>query len=162
MNVNDDDQLGRARVKDSAELDAYYAQLTQLDAGALWTVANKIEPWYPQPESVPTHWPYAKLRPLVAKALDLVNADDAGRRVVALYNPRRRDIAAAVGLLYTGLQIMGPGESMTAHRHQAAALPARGRSSTVRSSRWAPGTSRSPRTGPGTSTATRASRPTGR
>jgi gentisate 1,2-dioxygenase len=67
-------------------------------------------------------WGYAALRPLVLEALGLVTGDDAGRRVVALYNPGRRDVAAACGLLYTGLQIMGPGESMTAHRHQAAAL----------------------------------------
>ncbi|MEU7898031.1 cupin domain-containing protein [Nonomuraea sp. NPDC049152] len=60
--------------------------------------------------------------PLVRKALAMVKADDAGRRVVMLVNPGRRDVSAAVGLLYTGLQIMGPGESMTAHRHQAAAL----------------------------------------
>ncbi|MGV9847483.1 cupin domain-containing protein [Streptomyces sp. NPDC003442] len=118
----DDAQIGRARVTETPELAAYYKELEELEAGALWTVANDIEPWYPQPRSVPTHWSYAKLRPLVHKALPLVDADDAGRRVVMLTNPGRRDISAAVGLLYTGLQIMGPGEAMTAHRHQAAAL----------------------------------------
>lgn len=117
-----DGVLGRARVKDSAELEGYYARLAGLEAGALWTVANRIEPWYPQPVSVPVKWSFAQLRPLVLEALGLVTGDDAGRRVVALYNPGRRDVAAACGLLYTGLQIMGPGESMTAHRHQAAAL----------------------------------------
>ncbi|WP_331772737.1 cupin domain-containing protein (plasmid) [Embleya sp. NBC_00888] len=118
----DDSRIGRARVADTPELEAYYDELAELDAGALWTVANAIEPWYPQPRSVPTHWSYDKLRPLVRKALPLVKADDAGRRVVMLTNPGRRDVSAAVGLLYTGLQIMGPGEAMTAHRHQAAAL----------------------------------------
>lgn len=118
----DDTMLGRARVSDTPELEAYYAELASHEAGALWTVANKIEPWYPQPQSTPVLWRYAELRPLVRKALDLVSADDAGRRVVMLVNPGRRDVSAAVGLLYTGLQIMGPGESMTAHRHQAAAL----------------------------------------
>lgn len=118
----DDTMLGRARVSGTPELEAYYAELADREAGALWTVANKIEPWYPQPQSVPVLWRYAELRPLVRKALDLVSADDAGRRVVMLVNPGRRDVSAAVGLLYTGLQIMGPGESMTAHRHQAAAL----------------------------------------
>lgn len=32
---------------------------------------------------------------------------------------KRKDVSAAVGLLYTDLQVMGPGESMTAHRHIA-------------------------------------------
>ncbi|MGQ4598110.1 cupin domain-containing protein [Nocardia sp. R6R-6] len=117
-----DDVLGRARVRDTAELRAYYKRLEELEAGALWTIANKIEPWYPQPQSIPMHWRYQDLRPLVLEALGLVSGDDAGRRVVALYNPQRRDIAATVGFLYTGLQVMAPGEAMTAHRHQAAAL----------------------------------------
>ncbi|MGR7003500.1 hypothetical protein ACU686_45220 [Yinghuangia aomiensis] len=116
--IRDDTMLGRARVSDAPELEAYYAELAAREAGALWTVANKIEPWYPQPQSTPVLWRYAELRPLVRKALDLVSADDAGRRVVMLVNPGRRDVSAAVGLLYTGLQIMGPGESMTAHRHR--------------------------------------------
>jgi gentisate 1,2-dioxygenase len=117
-----DDVLGRARVVDTDDLKAYYAKLGQFQAGALWTVANDIEPWYPQPKSVPTLWSYRELRPLVLAALGLVTGDDAGRRVVMLVNPGRKDISASVGLLYSGLQVMGPGESMTAHRHQAAAL----------------------------------------
>lgn len=118
----DDSRLGRARVSDTPELKAFYQELADLDSGALWTVANDIEPWYPQPASVPMRWRFSELRPLVHKALGLVQADDAGRRVVMLVNPGRRDVSAAAGLLYTGLQIMGPGETMTAHRHQAAAL----------------------------------------
>lgn len=117
-----DDMLGRARVADNEALRAYYEKLGKYEAGALWTVANDIEPWYPQPKSVPVHWSYEALRPLVLESLDLARADDAGRRVVMLVNPERQDISAAVGLLYTGLQVMAPGESMTAHRHQAAAL----------------------------------------
>lgn len=118
----DDTQLGRARVQDTEELRRYYADLEKLNTGALWTVANDIEPWYPQPASVPTHWSFEAIRPKLIEAADLVTGDDAGRRVVYLANPGRRDTSAAVGLLYSGLQIMNPGESMTAHRHAAAAL----------------------------------------
>ncbi|MGO4382826.1 cupin domain-containing protein [Specibacter sp. RAF43] len=117
-----DDVLGRARVASDTALDEYYQVLKKADAGALWTVANDIEPWYPQPKSAPMLWKYRDMRPLVEEALGLVNADDAGRRVIMLVNPGRVDASAAVGNLYTGLQIMGPGESMTAHRHMAAAL----------------------------------------
>jgi gentisate 1,2-dioxygenase len=87
--AHDDNQLGRARVSDTPELTAYYGELAERDAGALWTVANDIEPWYPRPRSVPVLWRYEELRPLVRKALDLVKADDAGRRVVMLVNPGR-------------------------------------------------------------------------
>ena len=42
---------GRANVEDTKELLSYYADLEKLEAGALWTVANKIEPWFPQSAS---------------------------------------------------------------------------------------------------------------
>ena len=48
--------LGRADVEDTPELVKYYQDLTQFEAGALWTVANKIEPWEPKSESVPVVW----------------------------------------------------------------------------------------------------------
>ncbi|KBZ57147.1 gentisate 1,2-dioxygenase [Mycobacterium [tuberculosis] TKK-01-0051] len=122
MTTHSDDVLGRARVKHTTELEAFYTELGMHETDALWRVANKIEPWFPQPVSVPMLWRYEVLRPLVLKSLNLVSADDAGRRVIALVNSERRDVVAAIGLLYTGLQVMGPGESMTAHRHTAAAL----------------------------------------
>ena len=37
-----DDVIGRARVQDTPELEAYYKELESLGAGALWTVANDI------------------------------------------------------------------------------------------------------------------------
>jgi hypothetical protein len=42
--------------------------------------------------------------------------------VVYLTNPGRRDVAAAVGWLYTGLQVMNAGERASAHRHSTSAL----------------------------------------
>lgn len=118
----DDDQIGRARVQDTDELQRFYQSLEEHQAAALWTVANDIEPWFPQPKGVPMLWPYDALRPKLLEAARLVTGDDAGRRVIYMANPGLRHIAAAAGLLYTGLQIMNPGESMTAHRHAASAL----------------------------------------
>lgn len=117
-----EDILGRARVDDTPELEEYYKALSKFEAKALWTVANDIEPWYPQPKSVPTLWRYEELRPLVLESASLVKGDDAGRRAISLVNPGRQDVTAAVGLLFTALQIMNPQESMTAHRHAASAL----------------------------------------
>jgi gentisate 1,2-dioxygenase len=42
--------------------------------------------------------------------------------VVMLVNPGRKEWSAAAGLLYTGVQVMNPGEFTSAHRHQASAL----------------------------------------
>ncbi|MEM8797584.1 MAG: cupin domain-containing protein [Pseudomonadota bacterium] len=117
-----EDVIGRANVEDSPELVAYYEELETYDAGALWTVANKIEPWEPKSQSVPVVWRYGDLRDHVLKALDLVTPEKAGRRVIYMKNPGRADVAAAVGWIYAGLQVMNPGEVASAHRHSASAI----------------------------------------
>ena len=117
-----DGQLGRARVADDADLDEYYRELDRLDSGALWTVANDIEPWEPHSFSAPTLWRWSDLRTQALRSLDLVSPEDAGRRVVYLRNPQRREISAVCGLLFSGIQVMRPGERASAHRHGASAL----------------------------------------
>jgi len=117
-----EDVVGRANVADTPELLAYYDELEQFEAGALWTVANKIEPWEPRSESVPVVWRYRELREHVLRSLDLVTPEKAGRRVIYLNNPGRRDVHAAVGWIYAGLQVMNPGENASAHRHSASAI----------------------------------------
>ncbi|KAF2518609.1 cupin domain-containing protein [Flavobacterium salilacus subsp. salilacus] len=119
---HDDTVIGRARVQNTPELEAYYKELESLGAGALWTVANDIEPWEPRPSSVPMLWKYDDLRDLVIKSSELVTPEQAGRRVVYLVNDKRKDVSAAVGWLYTGIQVTKPGESTPAHKHKAAAL----------------------------------------
>ena len=117
-----EDVVGRANVEDTPELDRYYAELGRQESYALWTVANSIEPWHPQPASLPQIWSYQAMRPLVLQALDLVSPEKAGRRVIALENPGRKGTSACVGWLYTGLQVMKPGEFATAHLHASSAL----------------------------------------
>ena len=114
--------IGRANVEDTPALEAYYRELESHELGALWNVANEIEPWHPQPKSVPMLWKWRVIEPLVRKAPDLVSAEKAARRVVMLVNPGRKEWSAAAGLLYSGVQIMNPGEFTSAHRHQASAL----------------------------------------
>ena len=57
-----EDVAGRANVEDTPELLAYYEQLEKFSTGALWTVANKIEPWQPKSQSVllERRFPYEK------------------------------------------------------------------------------------------------------
>lgn len=117
-----EDLAGRANVEDTPELLAYYDELDGLNAGALWTVANKIEPWEPKSSSVPMLWRYRDLRDHVLRSVELVTPEKAGRRVIYLRNPGRSDVAAAVGWLYAGLQVMHPGETASAHRHSASAI----------------------------------------
>jgi len=117
-----DQQIGRAIVRDDDSLNAYYQDLDGLNTGALWQVANDIEPWEPVASSDPVLWPYDRLREQVMRSLDLVSPEQAGRRVVYLRNPKRQDVSAACGWLFSGIQVMRPGERATAHRHAASAL----------------------------------------
>jgi gentisate 1,2-dioxygenase len=117
-----EDVIGRANVEDTPELQAYYKDLEKHEAAALWTVANEIEPWQPQSASVPVLWKYRDLRAHVLRSVQLVSPEKAGRRVIYLNNPGRRHVAAAVGWLYSGLQVMHPGEVASAHAHSASAL----------------------------------------
>lgn len=117
-----EDVIGRANVQDTPELVSYYQDLEKFEAGALWTVANKIEPWEPSSASVPVLWRYQDLREHVLRSVALVTPEKAGRRVIYLNNPGRRDVSAAVGWLYSGLQVMHPGECASTHRHSASAL----------------------------------------
>jgi gentisate 1,2-dioxygenase len=117
-----EDVAGRANVEDTADLKAYYKDLGRFEAAALWTVANKIEPWEPVSSSVPVLWRYEDLREPVLRSLELVAPEKAGRRVIYLNNPGRQDVAAACGWLYSGLQVMKPGEVASAHMHSASAL----------------------------------------
>ena len=117
-----EDVAGRANVEDTPELLAYYDELERYSAGALWTVANKIEPWEPKSQSVPVLWRYKDLRDHVIRSVDLVTPEKAGRRVIYLNNPGRSDVAAAVGWIYAGLQVMNPGEVAGAHRNSASAI----------------------------------------
>ncbi|MEZ5500685.1 MAG: cupin domain-containing protein [Steroidobacteraceae bacterium] len=118
-----DDVLGRSRVKDTAELKHYYQELAKYSTVAFWTRANDIEPWEPVTRYRPTIWRYADMRKLVLKSADLVRPEEAGRRVVVLVNDSDagRQHTAAVGWLFSGLQVMRPGEITPAHRHTASA-----------------------------------------
>ena len=53
-----EDVVGRANVEDTPALDRYYEELGRQESYALWTVANSIEPWHPQPTSLAQLWSY--------------------------------------------------------------------------------------------------------
>ena len=105
-----DPMAGRAKVRDDDRLRAFYRELEAHEAGALWTVLNALEPEHPTSTSRPMKWAYDDLRPKVMKATELVTAEDAARRVIMLVNPDRKRERATCGWLFSGLQVMLPGE----------------------------------------------------
>ena len=117
-----DEVLGRARVKNNEKLASFYDDLKNYSTGALWEVANDIEPWEPAAPSVPYHWSYEVTRKHVVQSIDLVTPEEAARRVVYFSNPGALDKSACVGWLYSGIQGMKPGERAPAHAHSSSAL----------------------------------------
>jgi gentisate 1,2-dioxygenase len=118
-----DDVLGRSRVVDNPELEAFYGELGRHNATAFWKRANAIEPWEPESRYSPTVWRYDEMRDLCLRAIDLVRPEDAGRRVVVLLNDSEagRANSAVCGWLFSGLQAMKAGEITPAHNHTASA-----------------------------------------
>jgi len=117
-----DDIPGRARVRDAPELESCNDDLAQNETAALWSVANAIEPCEPTPVCDPVLWKWDRLRADVLRSIDLIRPKDAGRRVVYLRNPKRKDVSASCGWGFSGIQTMKAGKRAGAHRHAASAL----------------------------------------
>ncbi|KAK9457091.1 RmlC-like cupin domain-containing protein [Dipodascopsis uninucleata] len=87
----------------------------------LWTVMSAMVPSKPKPKAVPTVWKYSELRPLLIESGRVVDQSEAERRVLMLINPTLK-APQTTDTLYAGLQLINPGETAKAHRHQAFAL----------------------------------------
>ena len=92
--------VGRANVEDTPELEEYYRALEGEELGALWNVANEIEPWFPQPKSVPIIWKWQRVEPFVRRAPDLVSAEKPRAARGDAGEPGRKEWSAAVGSLH--------------------------------------------------------------
>ena len=76
----------------------------------------------PGTPAVPTIWRYQDLRPQLLRAIDLITAKEAERRVFMLENPGLPGTGYITSSLYCGLQVIKPGEIAPAHRHTPNAL----------------------------------------
>ena len=108
--------VGRANVEDTPELEEYYRALEGEELGALWNVANEIEP-VPTTEVGADHLEVAARRTRSPRAGSLrccrAARGDAGE-------PGRKEWSAAVGLLHR--RSGDESRRVHAHRHQASAL----------------------------------------
>jgi gentisate 1,2-dioxygenase len=103
-------------------LEAYYRDLERYSAAPLWTVLHQLLTPEPRPRTVPYLWRWSELRPQVYRAGELIDTDEAERRVVMLLNPGLGGACAITSTLYAGLQLILPGEIARSHRHSPAAL----------------------------------------
>lgn len=105
-----------------AQREAFYAELPALGMGPLWNVLSTALTPEPVVKSVPYLWKWTEVRPRMMRAGELVTAEEAERRVLMLLNPGLPpDRITAVGTLYSGVQLILPGEIARTHHHTPSA-----------------------------------------
>jgi gentisate 1,2-dioxygenase len=110
-------------IGDVETLEEFYEVLERNHYEPLWTIEGALTP-EPTTAMVPRLWSYEEVRELIARAGDLISAEDAERRALSLKNPGTADheIARATDTLWAAIQMVLPGEIAPAHRHTPAAL----------------------------------------
>ncbi|MGC2972038.1 gentisate 1,2-dioxygenase [Paraburkholderia aspalathi] len=100
----------------------FYQRLDGVHAAPLWAVLSQLVRPEPRSRCVPHKWDYAGMRSLLMEAGGLITAKEAERRVLVLENPGIRGLSQITQSLYSGLQLILPGEIAPSHRHAAAAM----------------------------------------
>jgi gentisate 1,2-dioxygenase len=105
-----------------AQRDDFYRRIDPSHMAPLWTRLKGLVPQEPTPVGVAHQWKYADARPLVLEAAEHISAEEAERRVLLLENPALRGSSRITSTLFSGLQLIMPGEIAPAHRHTQSAL----------------------------------------
>jgi gentisate 1,2-dioxygenase len=104
-------------------LDTELARLSQdirhLNARPLWERTSRMGPGS---AALPTIWRYRDIRPHLMRAIELITAKEAERRVFMLENPGLPGSGYITNSLFCGMQVIKPGEIAPAHRHTPNAL----------------------------------------
>jgi gentisate 1,2-dioxygenase len=89
----------------------------------LWTVRRNRMAMAPEPSARPHVWRWRDVRPLAARAGDLVPVGRGGeRRAIAYANPGLEGEPYATPTLWAAVQYLGPNEVAPAHRHSQSAF----------------------------------------
>ena len=108
-----------APAETTSDLAAYSSDIAKLNAKPLWERTTRMGPGTP---AVPAIWRYRDMRPQLLRAAELISTHAAERRVLMLENPGLPGTGYITSSLYSGLQIILPGEVARAHRHASNAL----------------------------------------
>jgi gentisate 1,2-dioxygenase len=102
----------------------YRTALTATNLVPLWPSLRGFLPHgHPAPQTVPAHWRYSEIRPLLLRAGELAPIEKAERRVLVLANPGHGlDGLHTTGTIYCGMQLILPGETAPNHRHTPSAV----------------------------------------
>jgi gentisate 1,2-dioxygenase len=100
----------------------FYERIDADSFAPLWEVLGTLVTQRPSTPCVPAHWRYAKARAYLLEAGTLITAREAERRVLVLENPGMRGASCITHSLFSGLQLIMPGEIAPSHRHTQSAL----------------------------------------
>lgn len=97
----------------------YVAELSSANLVPLWpSMRALLPPQAPRTATLPAHWRWSAIRPLLLRAGELTPMEKAERRVLVLANPGRGlDNLQASATIYLGMQLVLPGETAPSHRH---------------------------------------------
>jgi len=94
-------------------------EIAALNMKPLWERVMRLKPGT---AAVPAIWRWEDVRPLLARACELITAKEAERRVLMLENPALAGTTFVTPTLYAGLQAILPNEIAPTHRHTPNAL----------------------------------------
>ena len=109
-------------IEESNARKAFYDRIAKQHLAPLWERVAGLVTRTPQPAARPFHWKYSAVRSNLIAAGSLLSAEQAERRVLILENPGMPGRSQITGSLFSGLQLLMPGERAHAHRHAASAL----------------------------------------
>lgn len=80
---------GKDQVNCDAKTQQLLRQAEDLHTKPLWAQMSRLNPPLPNPKCTPHVWEYAKIRPSLLQAGELITEKQAERRVLMLVNPSR-------------------------------------------------------------------------
>lgn len=107
---------------ESPERLEFYDRIRDDNLAPLWQVFSSLITKEPKSNCQAHLWSYKLLRKRLLEAGDLISAKEAERRVLILENPGFAGEARITTSLFSGLQLVLPGEVAPAHRHSQSAL----------------------------------------
>ncbi|WCT79951.1 cupin domain-containing protein [Novosphingobium humi] len=107
---------------DIATLDDLYAAFTALNMEGGWH--RRFPALWAQPRAnfLPHQWRYADVKPILARAGELIGTDKAERRNLTMFNPVEGNVYSTLRSMVAAYQMIRPGETARAHRHTPNAL----------------------------------------
>ena len=100
----------------------FYGRIGQRSLAPLWEALKGLVPREPKSKFVPHAWKFGDVRPLLMEAGGLLTAEEAERRVLVFENPGQPGGSRITATMYSGMQLILPGEVAAAHKHTASAL----------------------------------------